>query len=84
MPEMTNTRSRHIVLIDDDADDYNVLNYIIEDIKADARVTSVTDTENFITRLKTDVPDVILLDLAIPKKSGFECLVELRNGYCHR
>lgn len=74
---MTNTSTRHIVLIDDDSDDFNVLAFILEDIKANVRITSLSDTEDFIEKLKTDMPDMIFLDLAIPKKSGFECLQEI-------
>ena len=76
---MTNTLPRHIVLIDDDSDDFNVLNYIVEDIKANARITSVTDTENLPQQLKRDLPDLIFLDLAMPKKSGLDCLQEIRR-----
>jgi CheY-like chemotaxis protein len=76
---MTNTSTRHIVLIDDDSDDFNVLSFILEDIKANVRVTSVTETEDLIDTLKMDMPDLILLDLAIPKKCGIECLQEVRT-----
>lgn len=76
---MTNTPPRHIVLIDDDSDDFNVLSFILEDIGANVRISSVSETENFIQKLKSDLPDLIFLDLAIPKKCGLECLLEIRK-----
>jgi CheY-like chemotaxis protein len=76
---MINTSTRHIVLIDDDSDDFNVLCFILEDIKANVRISCVSETEGFIQKLRSDIPDLIFLDLAIPKKCGFECLQELQR-----
>lgn len=76
---MTNTSTRHIVLIDDDSDDFNILSFILEDIGANVRISSLPETESFIQKLKSDLPDLIFLDIAIPKKCGLECLLEIRK-----
>ena len=48
--------------------------------KASFEVKLVTDGVEAIEALKTFTPDVILLDLIMPKKDGFEVLKELRGN----
>lgn len=43
-------------------------------------VTLVADGQEAIDRLKTFVPDVMLLDLMMPKKDGFTVLEEIQNN----
>ncbi len=77
---MTNTFTRHLVLIDDDTDDFAVLSYIIEQINAGVRISAITETEHITERLLADPPDIILLDMAMPRKNGLECLLEIREN----
>ncbi len=42
-------------------------------------VVSAHDGEEVISLAKTESPDLILLELTLPKKSGFEVLKELRG-----
>lgn len=44
--------------------------------KAGHQVTVATDGEQAIFRMKEDKPDLVLLDLRMPKKDGFEVLEE--------
>ncbi len=43
-------------------------------------VTLVADGQEAIDTLKTFVPDVMLLDLMMPKKDGFTVLEEIQNN----
>lgn len=48
--------------------------------RAGFKVSTAMDGEVAITEAKRFQPDVILLDLILPKKNGFEVLQELRSG----
>jgi DNA-binding NarL/FixJ family response regulator len=78
---MPNTNPRHLVLIDDDSDDFAVLSYIIEQMKVQVRISAITNTENIADSLLNDKPDLILLDMAMPRKNGLECLIEIRQHH---
>ena len=55
--------------------------YAIKFEKEDLNVQSVTDGEAAIDYLKkNDAPNLVLLDLMIPKKSGFEVLKEIKSN----
>lgn len=44
-------------------------------------VVTAFNGEEALERVKTDNPDIILLDLMMPKKNGFEVLKEVRQKY---
>ncbi len=55
--------------------------YAIKLEKENLNVQSVTDGEAAIDYLKkNEVPNLVLLDLMIPKKSGFEVLKEIKEN----
>lgn len=43
------------------------------------RVIEAEDGEEALTLLKTELPDAILLDLILPKLSGYDLLLKLRS-----
>ncbi len=47
--------------------------------KEQLEVILAKDGEEALNLLKTSQPDLILLDIILPKKSGFEVMVEIRN-----
>lgn len=46
--------------------------------KAGVNVVRAADGEEGLAKLRTEKPDLMLLDLILPKKSGFELLEEMR------
>lgn len=44
-------------------------------------VVTAGDGEEALRKIKSDNPDIILLDLTLPKKNGFEVLKEVREQY---
>jgi DNA-binding response OmpR family regulator len=46
--------------------------------RAGVNVIKAVDGEDILNILKTTTPDLILLDIILPKKSGFEVMEELR------
>ncbi|MEK7452762.1 MAG: response regulator [Patescibacteria group bacterium] len=41
-------------------------------------VISASNGEDLIDMAKSEIPDLIMLEIALPKKNGFEALIELR------
>jgi two-component system phosphate regulon response regulator PhoB/two-component system alkaline phosphatase synthesis response regulator PhoP len=48
-------------------------------LKENLEVSLAKDGEEALNFLKSTKPDLILLDLILPKKSGFEVMEEIRN-----
>ena len=73
----------HILLADDDDDDRLLFRDAIEELKVKTVVTMVNDGVELMEYLnKPDIhlPNLIFLDLNMPRKSGMECLKEIRSN----
>jgi CheY-like chemotaxis protein len=71
----------HIVLAEDDEDDRAFFKEAIDEVKIKTKVDLVNDGQQlmeYLTKEGAKIPDVIFLDLNMPRKSGIECLVEIR------
>jgi len=66
-----------ILLVEDDPFLSSLLKNRLQ--KEGLEVTLVKDGEEALSFLKSSKPDLILLDLILPKKSGFEVMEEMRN-----
>jgi CheY-like chemotaxis protein len=78
---MTNKALR-VLLADDDEDDRLFFKEAIDDIKMKTTVTIVNDGIELMEYLHNPevlLPDVIFLDLNMPRKNGMQCLEEIRN-----
>ncbi len=67
-----------VLLIEDDIFLSQLLSNRLQ--KAGIGVTKVFDGEAAIEILKTTKPDLILLDIILPKKSGFEIMEEINDN----
>lgn len=77
-----NTEFLHILLADDDEDDRLFFKEAIEELKVKTVVTTVCDgvqLMDYLNQPENTVPNLIFLDLNMPKKNGMECLKEIRN-----
>jgi len=73
----------YIVLADDDADDCIFFKAAIEELLPFAKLTIVNDGEDLMRCLlknELQVPDVIFLDINMPRKNGLECLSEMKKS----
>ena len=73
-----------ILLIDDNAGDVRLITEAVLAVVPYADVRSVADSTEAVPRLKESLaagtlPNLILLDLRMPKKSGLEVLEEIRR-----
>jgi CheY-like chemotaxis protein len=69
-------------LVDDDADDIIVFKEVLQDVNASIELATATDGLEALSALqlrKNDLPDIIFLDLNMPRMGGKECLTELKK-----
>jgi two-component system, OmpR family, alkaline phosphatase synthesis response regulator PhoP len=68
----TQTRTKHTVLVvDDNEQNRELLEAYLEDM-AEVRVTSANNGIEALEMIEKDPPELILLDIMMPKMSGFE------------
>jgi CheY-like chemotaxis protein len=66
-------------LADDDEDDCLFFREALEELPVDSSLVTVSNGEELMRALSTRPgPDVLFLDLNMPRKNGFECLVEIK------
>jgi CheY-like chemotaxis protein len=76
-------QSYNLLLADDDADDCMFFREALEELPLKANLTTVNDGEQLMRLLDsmTDkLPDAIFLDLNMPRKTGLECLSEIKSN----
>jgi len=72
-----------ILLCDDDSDDCYFFSEALEKIFLSTKLTAVHDGEQLmqlLTNETNDLPHVLFLDLNMPRKNGFECLIEIKHN----
>ena len=72
-----------IVLADDDESDRLLFNEALEELKLKTIVHTVNDGVELMEYLNaegTKLPNLLFLDLNMPKKNGLECLKEIKNN----
>ncbi|MEJ7611468.1 MAG: response regulator [Ferruginibacter sp.] len=71
---------QHILLADDDSDDCYFFKQALAELSVKATFTNVFDGEQLMHFLRDahQLPDVLFLDLNMPRKDGLSCLVEIK------
>jgi CheY-like chemotaxis protein len=71
-----------ILLADDDNDDCIFFRDALQEFDAPTNLTTVCDGEQLMEYLRKAkyLPDVIFLDLNMPRKNGFDCLKEIKQN----
>jgi CheY-like chemotaxis protein len=72
----------NILLADDDDDDRQFFKEAFEEMKIQTNVTMVNDGVQLMTHLSREenpVPHILFLDLNMPRKSGLDCLQEIKQ-----
>ena len=71
----------NLLLADDDLDDCFFFKEALEEIAIPSKLTTVNDGVQLMELLyaiKEPLPDALFLDLNMPRKSGFDCLSEIK------
>ena len=74
--------SFNLLLADDDPDDCFFFMKALEELPYTISLTTVNDGEQLmklLTTIRGPLPDTLFLDLNMPRKSGFECLSEIKE-----
>lgn len=72
-----------VLLADDDIDDCFFFAKALKEIPIITHLTTVDDGEQlmkYLTENLENLPAVLFLDLSMPRKTGFECLSEIREN----
>jgi CheY-like chemotaxis protein len=70
-----------ILLVDDDCDDCMFFRKALYDLPMPTRLTTLNDGEKLMPYLEhlDALPDLIFLDLNMPRKNGIECLLDIKQ-----
>ena len=72
-----------IILADDDIDDCQFFKEALESLPQTPQLKTVHDGVQlmyYLNENSASLPDVIFLDINMPRKNGFECLSEIKNN----
>lgn len=72
-----------IFIAEDDADDLEIFTEIITELHPDVEITHSIDGAEMLAKLQSNTPpfpDVIFLDLNMPRVNGHKCLEEIRKA----
>lgn len=71
-----------ILLADDDADDCLLFRDALGELDLDTKLSTVVNGEQLMEVLSRmdPLPDLLFLDLNMPRKNGFDCLKEIRGS----
>ena len=78
-----NKEQLSILLADDDKDDRFFFSMALEALTVPTQLAIVMDGEKLMAYLDENshqLPDVLFLDLNMPRKNGFECLSEIKHN----
>ena len=69
--------NRKILVVDDEKPIADILNFNLK--KEGFEVITAYDGQNAVNKALTDCPDLIILDVMLPEKDGFQVLKEIRQ-----
>ena len=72
----------HILLADDDEDDRLFFTEAFEEIKIHTVIKTVNDgveLMNLLSQEGNQIPHILFLDLNMPRKTGIDCLLEIKQ-----
>ncbi|MES2797908.1 MAG: response regulator [Bacteroidota bacterium] len=72
----------HILLADDDEDDRNLFIDAFKELKINTKIEVVKDGQellDFFDQTDKNLPQLLFLDLNMPRKTGIECLTEIKK-----
>lgn len=67
---------KHVLLIEDEPNIVEAIRFILE--RDGLRVSTHSDGADAVERVRHFAPDILLLDVMLPNRSGFDILRELR------
>jgi len=68
----------NLLLAEDDDDDYLIFEIALEKTKFLYKLSRAQDGEILLRLLSENIPDILFLDLQMPRKDGHQCILEIR------
>jgi CheY-like chemotaxis protein len=78
-----NLKQLNILLADDDTDDCFFFKKALDELLLVTQLTIVHDGEqlmNYLFKNTKNLPDILFLDISMPRKNGLECLSEIKQN----
>jgi CheY-like chemotaxis protein len=75
---MMNTEATHVLIAEDDDDDYQIFSAAIGELSFEILLSRVEDGKVLIQFLEDAIPDILFLDILMPCKDGRTCIREIR------
>ncbi len=72
------TRQQTVLLVEDNLQNLELLQVYMEDVP-DVRVVTATNGLEAMEKIKSESPDLVLLDIMMPKMSGFEVCKRVKS-----
>jgi CheY-like chemotaxis protein len=81
MTALTNTKNKHVLIIDDDEDDCALIAETLHEIDTETACDILSDSKTVIPYLAEaeELPHIIFLDLHMPKMTGVELLKLIKS-----
>ena len=76
---LPNSKPLHLLLIDDDEDDFFILDEALQEINSGVTLNYINDCRKFSAVDQKDV-DLIFLDINMPGINGIQCLKKLKES----
>jgi len=75
---MTEQATKRVLLVDDDRDILAAMDMALKDLGLE--VATASDGNEALVRAEEKLPDVVVLDMMLPKRSGFLVMEKLKKG----
>ena len=77
---MKSQKKYTIILADDDFDDAEFFESVLSDVAPQIKFVHVEDGRDLLRLTQTLAPDVVFLDINMPRVDGWQCLKQLRES----
>jgi CheY-like chemotaxis protein len=78
-PVVTSTKSPSVLIVDDDVDLAKILTFYVRQIVGPSDIRVAHDGEQALKEVQKAEPDVMLLDLHMPRMNGVELCMQLKG-----
>lgn len=70
---------KDVMVAEDDTDDFELLCDVIRSLPLQVVITHAGDGEILMKLMHENVPDLLFLDIILPRKTGIDCIREIRS-----